>query len=92
MEMCDIISTQTKEVLEMAITDAQKRAVKKYRKSRTHALVIYFPNKEYDRIDVYCKYINSPVATFVRKLIRDAIDSDPTFTYNLEDDIEPTGE
>ena len=67
-------------------TEAQRRAKLKYRKNNTHSLVIAFPNAEYAKIYTYCKYINSPVATFVRKTIHQVIDSDPTFTYTSEEE------
>jgi len=63
------------------IKESRRNAVNKYRKQGTHALVIHFPNAEYAEIDAYCKHINSPVATFVRKQIHKAIDSDSSFVY-----------
>ena len=62
-------------------TEARRTAKLKYRKNSTHSLVMNFPNKDWGKVDAYCKYIQSPVATWVRKLIWQAIDSDPTFTY-----------
>jgi len=69
-------------------TDAQRAAKLKYRKNSTHSLVINFPNAKYDIIDAYCKHINSPVATWVRSLIWDVINSDKTFNYIPNDDKE----
>ena len=73
----------------MPMNEAQKRARNKYRKNSTHTLIIYYPNAEYAIIEAYCKHINSPVATFVRKLIRDAVISDESFYYDSSNVNEP---
>lgn len=69
----------------MARTEAQKKAEQKYRKNSTHSLVMNFPNSDWNRLFAYCQHTNYPVATWVRKLIWNAIDSDPTFTYIPEE-------
>ena len=67
-------------------TEAQRKAVLKYRKEKTHSLVMNFPNNDWKTIESYCQYIQSPIATWIRKLIWGAISSDPTFTYNPEEE------
>lgn len=69
-------------------SEAQRTSNLKYRKNHTHTLLMNFPNSKYDIIDAYCKHINSPVATWVRGLIWNAIDSDKTFNYIPNDDKE----
>lgn len=66
-------------------TEAHKKAVLKYRKESTHSLVLIFPNKKWKVIESYCKYINMPIATWVRSLIWNTIESDASFTYSEED-------
>lgn len=68
------------------MTDARRKTVAKYRKEKTHTLIMYYPNRDYDKIDAYCKFKQTPVATWVRKLIWDAIDSDETFKYKPKEE------
>lgn len=66
-------------------TEAQKRAVLKYRSSKAKQLRVQYTVEEYAMIEAYCKHINSPIGTWIHKLARDAINSDPTFTYTPEE-------
>lgn len=67
-------------------TEAQRRTVAKYRKEKTHTLIMYYPNRDYDKIDAYCKFKQTPVATWVRKVIWDAIDADKMFVYTPKEE------
>lgn len=62
-------------------TITQRKAVLKYRREKTHSLVMNFPKRDYNMIDAYCKFKQTPVATWVRKLIWGAINTDETFVY-----------
>ena len=66
-------------------TEAQKRAVIKYRSSKAKQLRVQYTVEEYAMLEAYCKHINSHIGSFIHKLVRDTIASDPTFTYNSED-------
>ena len=67
-------------------TEAQKKANNKYKKNKTKLQTLQYTLQDYDVIKAYCKHINSPVSTWMKSVIRSAIDSDPTFVYNPEDD------
>ena len=69
-------------------TEAQRRARLKYRKQKTHLLQVQFPIYEYEKIAAYCKHVNLPIATWFRKLIWEAIDSDSTFVYERSENKE----
>jgi hypothetical protein len=62
-------------------TEAQKKAVLKYRHSKVKYLQLQYTIEDFRIIDAYCKHINSPLATWVKELIEREIESDNSFTY-----------
>ena len=67
-------------------TEAQKKAVIKYRSNKAKQLRVQYTIEEYNKLDAYCVHINSPIGAWIHKLTRDAIASDPTFTYTPEEE------
>lgn len=63
-------------------TEAQRRAHLKYRKEKTHSLVMNFPKQDFEIIEKYCALIQFPVATWVRSLIWKEIEANATFEYS----------
>ena len=53
----------------MGSTDAQKRAVKKYRNSKYARITIDMSKKEKETIDFYCKSHNISKAGFIRAAV-----------------------
>lgn len=67
-------------------TEAQRQNVLKYRKTKVKFLQLQYPINEFKVIDAYCKHINSPLATWVKQLIRREIESDSSFVYIPSDE------
>lgn len=66
-------------------TEAQKRANNKYRREKTKIIQLQYPTEKHHIIMAYATHINKPASTWIKQLIEEAINSDPTFTYSPED-------
>ena len=67
-------------------TEAQKKAHNKYRTEKQKGIAIQWPTAKHEIVMAYAKHINMPAITWIKKLIFDAISSDPTFTYTPEEE------
>lgn len=67
-------------------TEAQKKANNKYRREKTKIFQLQYPTNKHQMIMAYAAHINKPATTWIKQLIDDAINSDPTFNYTPEEE------
>lgn len=67
-------------------TAAHRKANYKYKKNRSRFVQLQYTISDFDVLEKYCKHINTPIATWIKTLILNAINSDSTFTYTSEEE------
>lgn len=58
----------------MARSEAKKRADAKYRAKTYKRVPLDLRNEDYDELKAHCEKIGEPINTFIRRLIKEAIE------------------
>ena len=56
------------------ISEAQKKSLAKYRAAKRKQIQLDYSIEEFDRIKQHCESIQTPVATWCKEVIHDAIE------------------
>lgn len=57
----------------MSITEAQKKATKKYKDKAWKRVPLDMPIEEYNNLKQYCDDVNESVSGFIRRIIKEKI-------------------